>query len=131
MCVFVFLCSRVTELMGYNPDDLLGRSIYDFYHALDSENVTKSHQNCKYLQLFYIILILVRYIIVPICKEQILHAEPLFPRAKFQPHTKSRLQFTPYMLYDGIKIIFKRVLLSRLVWILVSTLTVLAKTNNE
>uniref|UniRef100_A0A3Q3CBT3 Endothelial PAS domain protein 1b n=1 Tax=Haplochromis burtoni TaxID=8153 RepID=A0A3Q3CBT3_HAPBU len=39
------LCSRVTELMGYTPEDLLGRSIYDFYHALDSDSVTKSHQN--------------------------------------------------------------------------------------
>uniref|UniRef100_A0A3Q2W5R0 Endothelial PAS domain protein 1b n=1 Tax=Haplochromis burtoni TaxID=8153 RepID=A0A3Q2W5R0_HAPBU len=36
---------RVTELMGYTPEDLLGRSIYDFYHALDSDSVTKSHQN--------------------------------------------------------------------------------------
>lgn len=43
MCVY----RRVTELMGYTPEDLLGRSVYDFYHALDSENVTKSHQNCK------------------------------------------------------------------------------------
>lgn len=44
-----FMCvhHRVTELMGYTPEDLLGRSVYDFYHALDSENVTKSHQNCK------------------------------------------------------------------------------------
>lgn len=33
--------------MGYTPEDLLGRSVYDFYHALDSEKVTKSHQNCK------------------------------------------------------------------------------------
>lgn len=42
------LCDhRVTELLGYTPEDLLGRSVYDFYHALDSDNVTKSHQNCK------------------------------------------------------------------------------------
>lgn len=34
--------------MGYTPEDLLGRSVYDFYHALDSERVTKSHQNCKH-----------------------------------------------------------------------------------
>lgn len=47
-CVCLCLCYRVTELMGYTPEDLLGRSIYDFYHALDSDSVTKSHQNCKY-----------------------------------------------------------------------------------
>lgn len=50
MCV----CYRVTELMGYTPEDLLGRSVYDFYHALDSDSVTKSHHNCKHTQLLRI-----------------------------------------------------------------------------
>nr|XP_023660067.1 endothelial PAS domain-containing protein 1 isoform X1 [Paramormyrops kingsleyae] len=42
---FTYCDDRVNELMGYCPEDLLGRSIYDFYHALDSDNVAKSHQN--------------------------------------------------------------------------------------
>ncbi|XP_056147773.1 endothelial PAS domain-containing protein 1b isoform X2 [Lampris incognitus] len=42
---FTYCDERVTELMGYSPEDLLGRSVYDFYHALDSDSVTKSHQN--------------------------------------------------------------------------------------
>uniref|UniRef100_H2SMF8 Endothelial PAS domain protein 1b n=1 Tax=Takifugu rubripes TaxID=31033 RepID=H2SMF8_TAKRU len=42
---FTYCDERVTELMGYTPEDLLGRSVYDFYHALDSDKVTKSHQN--------------------------------------------------------------------------------------
>nr|ADZ23995.1 hypoxia-inducible factor 2a [Myxocyprinus asiaticus] len=42
---FTYCDDRVTELMGYNPEDLLGRSAYEFYHALDSDSVTKSHQN--------------------------------------------------------------------------------------
>ncbi|XP_061646457.1 endothelial PAS domain-containing protein 1b isoform X1 [Phyllopteryx taeniolatus] len=42
---FTYCDDRVTELVGYTPDDLLGRSVYDFYHALDSDSVTKSHQN--------------------------------------------------------------------------------------
>uniref|UniRef100_A0A3Q1G0G9 Endothelial PAS domain protein 1b n=1 Tax=Acanthochromis polyacanthus TaxID=80966 RepID=A0A3Q1G0G9_9TELE len=42
---FVYCEDKVTELMGYTPDDLLGRSVYDFYHALDSDIVTKSHHN--------------------------------------------------------------------------------------
>nr|AGT15727.1 hypoxia induced factor 2 alpha [Clarias batrachus] len=42
---FTYCDERVTELIGYNPDDLLGRSVYEFYHALDSESVTRSHQN--------------------------------------------------------------------------------------
>ncbi|NWI03577.1 EPAS1 protein, partial [Tichodroma muraria] len=36
---------RITELIGYHPEELLGRSAYEFYHALDSESMTKSHQN--------------------------------------------------------------------------------------
>ncbi|KAI4874876.1 hypothetical protein NFI96_034447, partial [Prochilodus magdalenae] len=35
----------VRALMGYRPEDLIGRSAYDFYHALDSDSMTKSHQN--------------------------------------------------------------------------------------
>ncbi|XP_075899136.1 endothelial PAS domain-containing protein 1b isoform X2 [Nelusetta ayraudi] len=42
---FTYCDERITELMGYPPEDLLGRSVYDFYHALDSDSVTKSHQN--------------------------------------------------------------------------------------
>lgn len=62
MCVY----RRVTELMGYTPEDLLGRSVYDFYHALDSENVTKSHQNCKSKKASYrkMILPLLGYMLV-------------------------------------------------------------------
>ncbi|KAG7512701.1 endothelial PAS domain-containing protein 1-like [Solea senegalensis] len=42
---FTYCDERVTDLMGYTPEDLLGRSIYDFYHALDSDSITKSHHN--------------------------------------------------------------------------------------
>ncbi|KAG9344585.1 hypothetical protein JZ751_011257 [Albula glossodonta] len=42
---FTYCDDRVHDLMGYCPEDLLGRSVYDFYHALDCDSVTKSHQN--------------------------------------------------------------------------------------
>ncbi|MBN3298446.1 EPAS1 protein, partial [Amia calva] len=42
---FTYCDDRVAELMGYGPEDLLGRSVYEFYHALDSDSMTKSHQN--------------------------------------------------------------------------------------
>ncbi|RXN09615.1 hypoxia-inducible factor 2 alpha A [Labeo rohita] len=35
----------VSSLIGYRPEELLGRSVYEFCHALDSESMTKSHQN--------------------------------------------------------------------------------------
>ncbi|XP_013883256.1 endothelial PAS domain-containing protein 1 isoform X2 [Austrofundulus limnaeus] len=42
---FTYCDEKVTELMGYAPEDLLGRSVYDVYHALDSDSVTKNHHN--------------------------------------------------------------------------------------
>uniref|UniRef100_A0A673GSN7 Hypoxia-inducible factor 1-alpha-like n=1 Tax=Sinocyclocheilus rhinocerous TaxID=307959 RepID=A0A673GSN7_9TELE len=33
---------RVTELVGYQPEDLIGQSAYEFYHALDFDHVTRS-----------------------------------------------------------------------------------------
>lgn len=33
--------------MGYEPEDLLNRSVYEYYHAQDSDHLTKTHHNCK------------------------------------------------------------------------------------
>ncbi|KAM4742686.1 hypoxia inducible factor 1 subunit alpha, like isoform 2-T2 [Anableps anableps] len=33
---------RVMELVGYKPEDLIGRSAYEFYHALDCDRIKKS-----------------------------------------------------------------------------------------
>lgn len=33
--------------MGYDPEDLLNRSVYEYYHAQDSDHLTKTHHNCK------------------------------------------------------------------------------------
>ncbi|MGH0119221.1 UNVERIFIED_CONTAM: hypothetical protein FKN15_013316 [Acipenser sinensis] len=35
---------RVTELLGYSPEDLIGHSAYEYHHALDTDHVTKSLQ---------------------------------------------------------------------------------------
>ncbi|KAJ3591077.1 hypothetical protein NHX12_009024 [Muraenolepis orangiensis] len=32
----------VTELVGYEPDDLIGRSAYEFHHSLDSDHINRS-----------------------------------------------------------------------------------------
>uniref|UniRef100_A0A3B3D6R3 Hypoxia-inducible factor 1-alpha n=1 Tax=Oryzias melastigma TaxID=30732 RepID=A0A3B3D6R3_ORYME len=42
---FTYCDERITELMGYDPEDLLNRSIYEYYHALDSDHLTKTHHN--------------------------------------------------------------------------------------
>ncbi|KAJ8341309.1 hypothetical protein SKAU_G00336000 [Synaphobranchus kaupii] len=42
---FSYCDERITELMGYEPEDLLSRSVYEYYHALDSDHLTKTHHN--------------------------------------------------------------------------------------
>ncbi|XP_031438089.1 hypoxia inducible factor 1 subunit alpha b isoform X2 [Clupea harengus] len=42
---FSYCDERITELMGYDPDDLLNKSVYEYYHALDSDHLTKTHHN--------------------------------------------------------------------------------------
>nr|XP_019938411.1 PREDICTED: hypoxia-inducible factor 1-alpha-like [Paralichthys olivaceus] len=42
---FTYCDQRVTLLLGYSPDELLGRSIYDICHTLDTDCLTKNHLN--------------------------------------------------------------------------------------
>ncbi|XP_048391629.1 endothelial PAS domain-containing protein 1b isoform X3 [Stegostoma tigrinum] len=42
---FTYCDERIAALMGYCPEELLGRSVYEFYHAMDSDHMIKSHQN--------------------------------------------------------------------------------------
>lgn len=42
---FSYCDERITELMGYQPEELLGRSIYEYYHAMDSDHLTKTHHD--------------------------------------------------------------------------------------
>ncbi|KAL4641822.1 hypoxia-inducible factor 1-alpha-like [Arapaima gigas] len=42
---FSYCDERITELMGYNPEDLLNQSVYEYYHVLDSDQLRKMHHN--------------------------------------------------------------------------------------
>ncbi|XP_060884133.1 endothelial PAS domain-containing protein 1 [Labrus mixtus] len=42
---FTFCDQRVTLLLGYAPDELMGRSIYALCHTLDAKCLTKNHMN--------------------------------------------------------------------------------------
>uniref|UniRef100_A0A8C8D6D8 Hypoxia-inducible factor 1-alpha n=1 Tax=Oncorhynchus tshawytscha TaxID=74940 RepID=A0A8C8D6D8_ONCTS len=42
---FTYCDERITELMGYDPEDLINRSVYEYYHALDADYLTKIHHN--------------------------------------------------------------------------------------
>lgn len=39
---------RMFELMGYKPEHLLGKSLFDYHHGNDSENLLASFKSCKY-----------------------------------------------------------------------------------
>ncbi|KAI3365120.1 hypothetical protein L3Q82_010233, partial [Scortum barcoo] len=42
---FTHCDQRVTLILGYSPEELLGRSIYDLCHTLDTNCLTKNHLN--------------------------------------------------------------------------------------
>ncbi|XP_007247604.3 hypoxia inducible factor 1 subunit alpha a [Astyanax mexicanus] len=42
---FTYCDDRIKELLGYDPKDLLQQSVYEYYHALDSDSLTKTHYN--------------------------------------------------------------------------------------
>ncbi|XP_010733559.2 endothelial PAS domain-containing protein 1 [Larimichthys crocea] len=42
---FTYCDQRVALLLGYSPEELLGRSIYDLCHTLDTNCLTKNHLN--------------------------------------------------------------------------------------
>jgi len=41
---FMYCDERIKELLGYNAEDLIGRSVYEFHHALDSEETVKCYK---------------------------------------------------------------------------------------
>lgn len=42
---FTYCDERITDLLGFDPGDLLEHSVYEYYHALDSDHMTKTHHN--------------------------------------------------------------------------------------
>lgn len=56
MFSFSVFISRVTELVGYKPDDLIGRSAFEFHHALDADHIRKSLHTCERLQKSLIVI---------------------------------------------------------------------------
>ncbi|KAJ9599244.1 hypothetical protein L9F63_010246 [Diploptera punctata] len=42
---FTYADDRIGEFLGYSPDELLGKSVYEYHHALDSEAVEKGFKS--------------------------------------------------------------------------------------
>ena len=45
--VCVCVCFRVKDLINYSSEELVGKSLYDYHHALDSEAVENAYKDCK------------------------------------------------------------------------------------
>lgn len=39
--------SRMAEFLGYDPESLIGKSVFEFCHAQDSQDVGKAFKSCK------------------------------------------------------------------------------------
>ncbi|KAF4527595.1 hypothetical protein B566_EDAN015149, partial [Ephemera danica] len=42
---FTYADDKIGEFLGYCPDDLLGRSVFDYHHALDSDIIDRGFKN--------------------------------------------------------------------------------------
>ncbi len=42
---FTYCDERIKDLLGYDPDDLVDKSFYNFYHAMDSHVIDKCHRD--------------------------------------------------------------------------------------
>lgn len=41
----------ITEFMGYTAEGMIGKSLFDFYHACDGEGIARAFKSCKYLSI--------------------------------------------------------------------------------
>ncbi|KAG8249652.1 Hypoxia-inducible factor 1-alpha [Homalodisca vitripennis] len=44
---FTYADDKMAEFLGYDPDSLVGKSMFELYHAQDSQAVVKSFKDCK------------------------------------------------------------------------------------
>lgn len=51
-----FFGYRVTEILQYTPEELIGKNLYTLCHAQDAEKLKKSHLDCKFSLLPKILL---------------------------------------------------------------------------
>lgn len=49
---FQFL--RVCSLTGYEPQDLIEKTLYHYIHGSDVDNMRLAHQTCKYFFKFFL-----------------------------------------------------------------------------
>lgn len=46
---WLFFIFRITKYLGYDPDSLVSKSVFDYYHAQDCNFVEKSFKICKFI----------------------------------------------------------------------------------
>lgn len=48
------------DILGYEPDDLNGKSVYDYHHSVDSRTLSQDFKCCECLLLIIICKILIK-----------------------------------------------------------------------
>lgn len=43
----LFYDFSITKYLGYEPESLVSKSVFDYYHAQDCNSVEKSFKTCK------------------------------------------------------------------------------------
>lgn len=51
--VFLYVSPACQQIVGYTPEELVGRDAYEFFHPEDIENISKSHAIVKETPLIY------------------------------------------------------------------------------
>lgn len=54
--MYYIIFYSLEDILGYNAEDLIGKSVYEYHHALDSDAIGTAYKCCKFLFFLFIIL---------------------------------------------------------------------------
>jgi len=58
---FTFVDQRVSGILGYPPQELLGKTCFDYFHPEDQNHMKESFEQGAYLSIVFIFITLFMY----------------------------------------------------------------------